>query len=308
MKISEVLKVRKRGEGVGFVIPTLEEQVLLDSIPDNAKRRNDVFHPSQICRNDFCPREWLLQQRDPSLNGKSVTVQQQLRFDVGKILHSYIQEKLGNAGVLFGTWKCTRLCEGKECNTIGFKPKGVCKKERWVYKEPTVVDERLNIVGNTDGIIVVQGNKYTLEFKSMNTDAFSTLIDAVISDREQSCWYLDILEREQFAEWNHTKDLYEDSKHIMDMPYKGSVLLYMNKNDQLLKEFLTGSLQLKAKEILVKKDQPLVDVMNKKKEILISTMNHLKKGTLCDRLFVCDSLTARRAKSCRAKTPCFKGE
>lgn len=314
MQISELLKIRKKGENVGFVVPLLEEQVLLDSIIDNRERRRDVFHPSEICRSDFCPRAWVLCQRDISLYDKiKINAQQQLRFDIGKLLHKYIQEKLGNTGVLFGVWKCLRMCDGENCFYMGFKPKGICKKELWEYREATLFDDDLNIVGNVDGIIVPdKTKKWTLEFKSMNTDSFSTLAQPVSQDKEQACWYLDIISRKGFQEWNNFyekddgSDMYKDAKEVIDMPFNGAVVLYMNKNTQAFREYYSAKSDLAVKEFAVEKDKSLSEVIEGKKKILSDTVVHLKKDTLPERLYQCDSSTARRAKRCIAVQPCFR--
>jgi hypothetical protein len=307
MQISEILKIRKKSEGIGFVVPIIEQQSLLDSITDSNNRKRDVFHPSEISRADFCPRAWLLCQRDVSLYDKNkINPEQQLRFDVGKILHKYVQEKLGNSGVLFGAWECLRRCEGEKCFHLGFKPKNICDGEYWVYKEVTVFDDELNIRGNTDGIIIPNSsNKWSLEFKSMNTDSFSTLVQPIPQDEEQACWYLDILYRKGFYEWNKFSskddgDSYDKAKKIIDMPFTGAVVMYMNKNTQVMREFFVNISALTDNKSIINKK------ITDKKKILGKTISHLNEGTLIDRLYQCDEPKSKRAKRCIANKLCFQ--
>ena len=307
MELSEILRSRKRTENVGFVIPVLEEQVLKDAMSSRLKRRIDVFHPSDICNDEFCPREWLLYQEDPSLKKRKVSAQQQFIFDVGSEMHSYMQRKLGSARVLFGIWNCKKECNGDSCVHIGFKPNSeVCTKAIWEYKEPTVFDEELNIYGNTDGIFLPKtlDKKYTFEFKTMNTDAFSTLAEPVKRDLEQSFWYLDILTRKGFKEWNTFVELcseeeqeqFKEERKIMELPYSGSVLVYMDKNDQRIREFFIP---------FPGEDKDLMESMDGKKALIKEALIHKDKKTLPDKLYQCDSKTARRARRCSAKTLCF---
>ena len=314
MKIADILQARKRTEDLGLIVPIIEERIMIDGMTDSRKRRRDVVHPSEVCSNDFCPREWLYCQRDPELyNRRRVNVQTQKRFDIGTLLHKYIQDKLGSAGVLFGMWECLRRCEDEKCIQVGFKPTSdACSKPHalWIYREPTIQDEDLNLYGNVDGIVVFNNRKFSLEFKSMNTNAFSTLVEPVSRDREQSFWYLDTLIRKGFLEWNtflelESNGIIDKAQEIMNLPYDGSILLYMDKNTQEFNEFTCPRSLLSVKEFMVEKDDSLNHIIETKKNMLRTTIEHLEAGTLCDRLVVCTEKTDRRVRFCRAKSICF---
>ena len=302
MDIAELLRMRKRGLDVGFILPILEEQIVLDAAKGSLHRRRDTFHPSEICRSDFCPRAWMLGYQDPTLyENQKVPVQLQKKFDVGKMLHKYIQKKLGNAGVLFGLWECHRMCEGESCFYFGFNPikvcDKVCDKARWKYRELTVFDPNLNIRGNIDGVVIIGDKKYGLEFKSMNSGSYSTLIQPVESDKEQSLWYVDVMSRNGIHEWNEictpeTTAMYKDAQKIIDMPFNGSVVMYMNKDTQDIREFFV--------------EGTVLDSIEKKKKLLKKTLTQLKKGTLPQRLYLCDEPAAKRARRCMAVKSCFK--
>jgi hypothetical protein len=320
MDIAEILKARKKSEGIGFIAPIIEEQLMIDAAKENSHRRNDVFHPSAICYGTFCPREWLLCQKDPSLyNNVKFNVQQQKRFDVGKVMHTYVQDKLGNAVSLFGVWKCLRYCEDTPCTHFGFKPKDVCKKSPiWVYKEPIVSDTELNIRGNTDGIVFSKDYryKYIFEYKTMNSSGFSTLCEPLAYHREQAAWYLDILSRNHFLQWEEFISMKGDDfvdkiikklKSYIEKPYDGAVIVYQNKDTQEMREYFIPSKALKTKEYMVDNKDSLHTIIENKKQLLRETLKHQAEGTLCDRLHQCDSVDARRAKICVAKSACFKG-
>ena len=50
--LKDLIKNKERG---GYVIPVLNEAVILASKLDSMKRRRDCFHPSEVC-GDFCRR------------------------------------------------------------------------------------------------------------------------------------------------------------------------------------------------------------------------------------------------------------
>lgn len=316
MNISDMLKVREKSKNKGYVIPILYEQIIKESMVDSSKRRKDVFHPSEITYDIFCTREWVLCQRDLSLYEKGTfSIDQQRRFDAGKMYHDYIQDKLGNAGILFGIWKCLRKCDGDSCIHVGFKPKEdtYCKDAIWRYKEPTAYDDEFRIHGNTDGIIVINNEKFILEFKTMNNNGFSTLCSPAYSHEEQSLWYLDIISRKGFKEWNTMlaedvldEEVIERVMPIIEMPFKGSIIVYVNKDSQDYREYFADISLLDSKVVLLNDKENVADIIQAKKQRMKEALQHLKDGTLPDRLVQCDDSSARRAKRCRACNPCFK--
>ncbi len=318
MDIADILKIRERGKGTGYVLPTLYEQIVKDAMVSSRSRRTDVFHPSELCFGIFCPREWVLCQMNRELYARrKFSLEQQKRFDVGHIYHSYIQEKFGNANVLFGMWKCLKECDKSSCVHIGFKPdiKSECEPV-WRYKEPTAYDDELQIYGNTDGILFVNGKKYILEFKTMNSNGFSTLCAPVYNHREQALWYLDIISRKGFKEWNTFVELMTDLSDDVELyqtllPYvnqnfDGAVIVYVNKDTQDYREYFVDASLLTTKEYMVEESESLHKIMADKKKLMKEALVHLKKGTLPHRLYQCDDPSARRAKICIASKLCFK--
>ena len=316
MNISDVLKVRKKAEDTGYIIPIVEEQIIVDAMKSTRSRRKDVFHPSELCFGTFCSREWIFCQRDPVLNEKrKVSIEQQRRFDVGHVLHSYMQEKLGNSGYLFGVWECLRRCKGESCINLGFKPKKeVCNDALWVYKEPTVHDEDLHIYGNVDGIVIKPPYKYGFEFKSTKSDAFNTMVSPLYNHKEQAFWYLDLLSRNHFKQWNDlckvegVDDIIEELKPYIEKPFDGAVVVYQNKDTQEFREFFVPAKFSKDGSFMIPDDEDLHYIIEQKKKTLRKALEHLEKGTLPERLYQCDDKSARRAKICSASKPCFEEE
>ena len=316
--LKDLIKSRQKD---GYIIPILEQQFLIEGHRDSLKRKRGVFHPSEISGDRFCPREWLLCERDHSLYGRrKVTANLQMRFDVGHSLHNMVQKKLGNAGVLFGKWHCLRNCLEEKCTAFGFKPKECLSvKERkvrpiWVFDELRVRDDEFLIEGSTDGLLVVKGCKYVFEFKTIYEDGFSTLIEPLERHKEQGLWYLDILERgnrqleQVLMEALYSGANVQEQLDVVRMPFSGVVFLYMNKNSQQLREFCVRGAQPREREFLVRGDDSTRGLIDEKKKVLLSTLEHREKGTLPPKLECCVNKQSYRARLCLARNECFEEE
>lgn len=305
----------------GLVIPLIEQQVLIEGKRDAMARKQGVFHPSEITY-DFCPREWLYRDRDRTMVlRRKVDANTQLKFGVGHALHKMVQDLLGNAGVLFGYWSCERNCLSEKCVQFGFKPSQECSlspnkeaKAKWKFDELPVIDEELNISGSTDGLLITKGSKYVFEFKTIYENGFSTLVEPLKHHKEQALWYLDVLERNNDVLENMLSkmemqgvDVSEQLK-VVRMPFSGVVSLYMNKNDQSLREFLTRGNAPPTREFLIEMGSEERDELEKKKEILRQTLVHREEGTLPERHEKCTDKMAYRARRCVARIECFREE
>lgn len=316
--LRDLIKSRKKP---GVVIPVLEQQTLVEGMRDRMRRRRGVFHPSEIS-GAFCPREWLLCDRNRELYLKqSVGVNTQLRWDVGKALHSMVHRKLGNAGVLFGYWKCLRRCLEFECRWLGFKPSEKCEEAArrstrpiWSFDELPVQDEDLMIEGRADGLLAVNHGKYVLEFKSIYSHGFQTLLEPMEEAKEQGLIYLDVLER---TRENLERPLLELQDKGIDVEreiafvrqsFSGVAFVYMCKDDQMMREFVVKGGTYTTREFLVSSDDPVRDALEEKKAVLRSTIDHIEAGTLPGRLDECVDKTASRARRCLARIECFDCE
>jgi len=315
--LKDLIRAQERG---GLVVPILEEQALLAGKLDSMKRRRDVFHPSEVAGDSFCPRAWVLGVREPDLyQNREVGARLQWVFDTGTALHSLVQERLGASGMLFGQWTCTRWCLDERCTFFGFKPAcescpgGTPHKMKVVYQEVRVADEDLNLEGRTDGVLVLPKGKYGFEFKTMNSRAYATLAEPMDAHKEQAVLYIDTLERrdqvlvDELVRSGMPKD--HEVLKVLRMPYAGTIITYMNKDTQEFREFLVPAhtpLRLPSGITIrgdgwVEDDDWIAD----KKSVLLSTLAHRDAGTLPERLDVCTSKTCTRAKKCFARTACF---
>lgn len=113
-------------------------------------RSTDVLHPSEICKDGWCPRAAYLKLVSPPTR-ESVTFKQRLVFENGHSSHRRFQRWLGNTGALEGYWIC-QMCDFR------FYQKGVprcgnCGAPRCAYDELPLEDPARLIEGSTDGLL-----------------------------------------------------------------------------------------------------------------------------------------------------------
>lgn len=315
----------KNQEKRGYVLPLLDESALMNGKKDSMKRRRDVFHPSEIS-GDFCPRSWLLGQRDPSLYEKrEIPASLQWIFDVGTEVHELVQKRLGDTGKLFGLWKCTNGTPEGGSMYYGFKPEktqlpGREAWTKWEYVEVPVRDDDLNIAGHTDGIVVLDQGKYIFEFKTANSRTFSTLAEPMDLHKEQASWYLDILSRNSWKVEEELEQMQAEGKDVADIlrvqrqPFKGTVIVYMNKDTQVFREFVINQASplempsgVKIRGVDVT-DTDSEDKLSGKKEVLRKTLRQHDEGVLAKRHEKCISKSSARARKCFARSLCFAEE
>lgn len=77
-------------------------------------RRQDVIHPSEMAKSDWCPRQTYYRIRDTragkEIPTEYISAQLDNIFEEGNRIHAKWQGWLGSMGILWGNWFCT-LCE-----------------------------------------------------------------------------------------------------------------------------------------------------------------------------------------------------
>jgi hypothetical protein len=261
--------------------------------------------------------------RDPALYENKTFPQQSLwRMDVGTELHELVQRRLGSTGKLFGTWECSSWCNEKKCIWYGFKPTvSLCPndtphKENWVYSEVLVVDEDYCIRGSTDGIVVLDTGKYVFEFKTINAQGFGALAEPIEDHKRQALLYLYCLQnRSAFVETIRERDIERGDK-LMEvfeaerMPYKGAIVVYMNKDTQEFKEYVVPAcVSFSAPKGFRMDDEELsLDWVSQTLNLLEKTLELSSRRELCARLDKCETKSSYRATRCFAREACFAEE
>ncbi|WP_156022955.1 hypothetical protein [Terracoccus sp. 273MFTsu3.1] len=139
---------------------------LLRQIDAPSDRRQDILHPSEMAKSDWCPRQsWYrlsgVPESDPQ---KKHGYQLENIFDEGHTIHDKWQRRLWDMGILDGMWGCL-VCEHKWWDTAPQEcPQCSAPKRVLQYREvPVDGEERYLIVGHEDGLV----RKSLVEVKSI---------------------------------------------------------------------------------------------------------------------------------------------
>lgn len=124
---------------------------LHDEARKDDERATDVLHPSEICKDGWCPRASYLKLVNPP-EREPVSFNQQLVFENGHSAHRRYQRWLGEGcGALEGYWKCRR------CRTrfyqAGYPSCPTCETHDCIYDELPLGDPARLIGGRTDGLL-----------------------------------------------------------------------------------------------------------------------------------------------------------
>lgn len=288
--IKELLKLRGKEKATSS--PSLFyrlEEYLLTKPMDNRKR--GVLHPSEIS-GEFCPREYVLLEMHPEHYAKNKPSPNLQRiFDVGHKIHDLMQEYYADAGLLYGTYECIRHCLDcpLQARFYGFYPKTYCPLNRldydgktplpkWMYKEVRIRDDRLNIEGHTDGIIVMPLGKFIWEFKTIRNSGFVALVEELDKHREQALIYLYCEQKQanKRAKWYeqqlktnlNSPSYYKDNFKVESMDYAGVIIQYMNKDTQELKEFVIKN-DGRVEQFIKEKEKDLIEANQCKEDNVI---------------------------------------
>ena len=138
------------------LIGPIERHILLR--PLDTSRRQDVLHPSELVKDDFCVRAAYFRligkvapQERPNLRLQSI-------FDEGHAVHAKWQGYLAEMGVLYGVWD---TLEGRTWGLSG-DLYGDAK-----YREVPLTDDALRIAGHSDGWVKGLGDDFLIEIKSI---------------------------------------------------------------------------------------------------------------------------------------------
>ena len=84
------------------------QEHLTKRIAEPSDRRQDILHPSEMAKADWCPRQswYRLSGAQPSNPGKVHGHQLENIFDEGHTIHDKWQHRLWDMGDLWGTFEC----------------------------------------------------------------------------------------------------------------------------------------------------------------------------------------------------------
>lgn len=143
-------------------------------------RSTTVLHPSEIIKDDFCFRYSYYLMTGGEQKKEKPNLRLQSIFDEGHFIHAKWQKWFQEMGTLYGKFACLHCGWSK----VDVSPKACaeCGDTRLEYKEVTLFDDSLRIVGHTDGWIKGIGNDTLIEIKSIGSGTFRFEAPELLAD------------------------------------------------------------------------------------------------------------------------------
>lgn len=157
------------GKWQGPLLKKLYERLQAMNVTDR-RDDSDGWHASSIPY--LCPRELALRSLFPKpASADDWDPRSLLRVDVGSAVHGWWQNQyLGPANILFGNWACRGKCQQrwKDC----LMPARKCEcGGRVEFTEIQMRDTDTGICGSTDGILMLDGDRWGFDLKCVDPDS-----------------------------------------------------------------------------------------------------------------------------------------
>lgn len=214
------------------IIPLVERVLIKDNIDNDIARDRLHFHPSSICKRDWCPRSSWYDAKGYDRPAEAHSFNKLNIFAEGHAIHDKWQDWLKRAGILKGRWSCD------ECGNpwVSTSPDSCphCHSLRFRYTEVPIRNDDFNILGHADGIIVLD-KEYILEIKSVGIGTVRMEDYEMFMEYQNGGKSIDELWksiRRPFASHLRQVNLY---MYCLDI--KDAIILYEWKPTQDVKEF-----------------------------------------------------------------------
>lgn len=214
-------------------------------IPDPG-RRQDVMHPSEMAKADWCHRHTYLRLagKIPYSDGSFSFTLQNI-FAEGNFIHEKWQTWLQQTGQLWGDWYCDR-CMATVRRTadpeMGLRECGGGLRHRWQYKEVTLFSNKYNVHGHEDGALV--NANCLVEFKSVGMGTLRFEQPELLSrhyNHSTKQYDLDAIWKDikrPFPSHVRQVNIYMWLAQEMGLPFNKTAVVYEYKVNQQAKEFL----------------------------------------------------------------------
>jgi CRISPR/Cas system-associated exonuclease Cas4 (RecB family) len=215
--------------------------------PRDTSRRQDVLHPSELVKSDFCPRAAYLRLLGYSFKEDRPNMRLQSIFDEGHAIHAKWQGYLSDMGVLFGMWRTGRL-------QPMWGISGDMNLHSAKYLEVPLHDDSLRIAGHADGWVKGLGEDFFIEIKSIGTGTIRFEQPALLKSGDLFSAWREI--RRPFPTHVRQGQLYLTLAHrmvekgLLESAPGEIVFLYELKADQSVKEFVVAYDPFLAKDAL----------------------------------------------------------
>jgi rubrerythrin len=224
------------------------ERHLIQRIDQPSDRRQDILHPSEMAKADWCPRQswYRLSGVAPSDPQKAHGVQLENIFDEGHTIHDKWQTRLWEMGRLWGKFRC-RSCGWSWLDTAPQQcPDCHRGKELLEYREVQIDgEEKYLIAGHEDG--AVMDINALVEVKSIGQGTLRMEEPGLLKDHlvetvdGKKVYDLDAIWknlRRPLPSHLRQTGIYLALAKEMGLPFDKVVFIYEYKANQAVKEFV----------------------------------------------------------------------
>ena len=269
------------------LLPKIEAALAVEQAERNAKRDTVHLHPSELSKEDWCPRSSYykitgVEESDSRrFNLKSMNI-----FAEGHNIHDKWQRWMWAAGGLCGSWKCKQCSHKWEAKSPETCPE--CASEDIRYAEVGISDERYRIIGHADGVWEDSEGQAVVEIKSVGLGTIRWEAPKLYAGYENGDLSLDDL-------WKHIKrpltaHLKQVTLYMHCLGIHKAVVVYEWKPSQDVKEFHVAY----SKELI----QPILDGAE-------DVIAHLEAGVVPPRPDVARNKSSKVCKFCPYKNHCW---
>ena len=220
------------------------ERHILEREPDTS-RRQDVLHPSELIKDDFCVRAACYRLMGYTAKPDRPNLRLQSIFDEGHAIHAKWQGYLAEMGVLYGMWD---TLEGRTWALSA----DVYSDAK--YREVPLTDGALRIAGHSDGWVKGLGDDFLIEIKSIGPGTIRTEQPSLFREGDLFAAWKEI--RRPFPTHVRQGQLYlalanrmAERGELESAPQE-IVFIYELKADQSAKEFVVAYDPVLAKDAL----------------------------------------------------------
>ncbi len=267
------------------LVPLLHPHLLKEYQEKNTHRDTEHFHPSEICKRDWCVRQSAYRMMNyEETNPERPKAFKTLNiFEEGNRIHRKWQGWLKDIGLLRGQWYC------RECTHVWYgKPLcEECHSKQVDYQEVPIFDEDHHIIGHADGHIKTDED-YLIEIKSVGIGTFRY---------ENFPLFKRYADREITADqmWNDVtrpflSHLRQGSLYMHCTGIKKMIFLYEWKASQDIKEFVVSY-----------KPEVVSGILSNCK----TGLTHMGKGAIPPRPDWIDNKDHSACKYCTYRTICW---
>lgn len=218
-------------------------------------RRQDILHPSEMAKSDWCPRASYFRIKTGIVPEKKFSFVLENIFDEGHATHRKWQNRFADMGIIYGYW-----IRHNERYGPGFRPDG----DGWEYGELALSCPELMIHGHTDGYIPEDNCLIEVKTIGVGTLRFEApqMMQRYDYDAEQVWKHLNRPLRSHINQGM----LYIWLAQQMGYKVDKIVFIYEFKPNQQVKEFV-AELNMDIVQPLLDKARSVVYALNGKSEL-----------------------------------------